>query len=54
MKRRYAATIHIKCEAEVNDKIEQLVLGGSDKLQVKYIFIKSFTQKYQTYYVHFI
>ncbi|KAF0754651.1 Uncharacterized protein FWK35_00025486 [Aphis craccivora] len=34
IKQRFASTVHIRCENDVNAKIEQLVAGGPDKLQI--------------------
>lgn len=34
IKRRYPNAVHVRCEAEVNDKIARLVSDGPDKLQV--------------------
>lgn len=34
IKQKFANLVHIRCETEVNAKIEQLVLGGMSKLQV--------------------
>lgn len=34
IKQKFPTTVHIRCETETNAKIEQLVLGGTQKLQV--------------------
>ncbi|XP_025204442.1 7-methylguanosine phosphate-specific 5'-nucleotidase-like, partial [Melanaphis sacchari] len=34
IKQRFASTVHIRCENDVNTKIERLVMDGPDKLQI--------------------
>lgn len=43
IKQKFASTIHIRCENDVNAKIEQLVSGGPDKLQIISDFDRTIT-----------
>lgn len=41
IKEKFANTVHIGCESEVEAKIERLVSDGADKLQVNNIVIRT-------------
>lgn len=43
IQQKFASTVHIRCENDVNEKIKQLVSGGPDKLQIISDFDRTIT-----------